>query len=160
MSLRSDTLHKPCGQMKDQGLRIQSPDTQLMELILRLQQTIEGYIMQLETRHLQQDLEDLEDLPEEESHKEATRAQEASLIQLMCQVVSLLPSGAIGGLELLLSRLSLDSGGDVGGAQQARLSGQPDQLGYQLSHLHSPAMACPTVGLTFLPHTTPDSRTS
>ena len=118
--------------MKHQGLRTQSPDTQLMELILRLQQTIEDYVMQLDTRHLQQD-----PVPEEERHSEATGEQEASLIQLMCQVVHLLPSGATGGLELLLSRLALDSCSDVGGEQQAQSSRQPSQLSYQLSHVEA-----------------------
>lgn len=38
--------------MKDQGLGTQSPDTQLVELVLCLQQTTEDYVMQLETRPL------------------------------------------------------------------------------------------------------------
>lgn len=43
--------------MRGQGLRNQSAHTQLMELTLCLQQTTEDYTMQLETRCLQQDLE-------------------------------------------------------------------------------------------------------
>ncbi|XP_054443174.1 probable inactive 1-aminocyclopropane-1-carboxylate synthase-like protein 2 [Pteronotus mesoamericanus] len=132
MSLRSDTLHKPCGQMKGQGLGTQIPDTQLMELILRLQKAIEDYVMQLETRRLWQDV-----VPEEGRHNEATKEQKASLIHSMYQVVNLLQSGATGGPELPLSRLSLDSSGDVGGRHQAQSSRQPDELSYQLNHLEA-----------------------
>nr|KAF6436768.1 1-aminocyclopropane-1-carboxylate synthase-like protein (inactive) like [Molossus molossus] len=116
MSHQSHTLHEPSGQMK-------SAHPQLTELILRLQQTLEDYITHQETRHLQQDLE-----LEKQNHSQATRGQETTLVHLMCQVVSLFQSGATNSLEL-----QLDSGGDVGGGQQAQTSRQPDQLHHQLS---------------------------
>lgn len=128
MSHQSDTLHKPHGQTKGQGLRNQSPHPQVMELILRLRQTIEDYITQLETRHLQQDRE-----PEKQGHSQATREQEAILVHLMCQVISLLYSGATSSLELQLPLHSPDIRGNVGGGQLAQSPRDPDQLSHQLS---------------------------
>lgn len=107
MSHQPHTLHKPSGQMK-------SPHSQLMELILRLQQTLDDYIMQLETRHLHQELE------QNQRHSQDTREQEVKLIQLMCHVVNTFQSGAANSLEL-----QLDSRGDVGCGQQAQTSRQP-----------------------------------
>ncbi|EPQ12844.1 1-aminocyclopropane-1-carboxylate synthase-like protein 2 [Myotis brandtii] len=77
--------------MRGQGLRNLSPHTHLMELIWRLQQTTEDYIMQLETRHLQQDL-----VLEKQRHSQATREQEA----ILTTVFNLLHSGATSSLEL------------------------------------------------------------
>ncbi|KAM5224272.1 putative inactive 1-aminocyclopropane-1-carboxylate synthase-like protein 2 isoform 2-T2 [Hipposideros larvatus] len=119
MSHQSETLHKPRGQMRSQGLRNQS--MQLNEMLLRLQHTIEDYIVQLKTRHLQQDPG-----PEEQRHRQAAREQEATLVHLMCQVVNLLQPCP-----------PLDSSGYVGAGQQAQSSRQPDQQGRPLSDLQA-----------------------
>ena len=58
MSHQSDSLHKPCGQIRCPAAdeRSHSIHTQLMERRLTWQLTIEEPIRQLMTRHLQQDL--------------------------------------------------------------------------------------------------------
>ncbi|EPQ10489.1 1-aminocyclopropane-1-carboxylate synthase-like protein 2 [Myotis brandtii] len=135
MSHQSDSLHKPCGQMKDQGLKTQKPHPPVMELILRLRQLIDEYSRQLKIRHLQEDLEQ-----EKQRHSQDTREQEAILVQLLGEVVNLLQAGATSSLELQLPRLSLDSRG--GGGQQARLPRKPDQLSHQLSDSKAAVVSC------------------
>ncbi|KAF3822016.1 hypothetical protein GH733_007390 [Mirounga leonina] len=126
MSHQSDTLHLPCGQMRGQGLGSQGTCTQPMEM-MHLQQTIEKHIMQLATRHQQQDL-----VLGDQRHHQATGEQEALLGNLMSQLVNLLQSGAPGGLGLQPSYPPLDVRGDVGGGQGAQSAGQPDQPVHQL----------------------------
>ncbi|XP_066216152.1 probable inactive 1-aminocyclopropane-1-carboxylate synthase-like protein 2 [Saccopteryx leptura] len=132
MSHQSDTLHKSCVQRSGQGLRSQSPQPQLMELVLRLQQTIEVYITQLETGHLQQG-------PglEKQRHSQDTREQEVLLVYLMSQLVNVLQSKATSSLELQLPRLCLDSRHDIGGERQGPPSRQPNQPSYQRSDLEA-----------------------
>ncbi|XP_023617462.1 probable inactive 1-aminocyclopropane-1-carboxylate synthase-like protein 2 [Myotis lucifugus] len=135
MSHQSDSLHKPCGQMKDQGLKTQKPHPPVMELILRLRQLIDEYSRQLKIKHLQEDLEQ-----EKQRHSQDTREQEAILVQLLGEVVNLLQAGATSSLELQLPRLSLDSRG--GGGQQAQLPRKPDQLSHQLSDSKAAVVSC------------------
>nr|XP_019601995.1 PREDICTED: probable inactive 1-aminocyclopropane-1-carboxylate synthase-like protein 2 [Rhinolophus sinicus]XP_019601996.1 PREDICTED: probable inactive 1-aminocyclopropane-1-carboxylate synthase-like protein 2 [Rhinolophus sinicus] len=124
MSHQSETLHKPHGQVRSQGLRNQSTHTQLMEVMLRLQQTMEDYITQRKTQHLQ-----LDPGLGEQRHSQAASEQEATLIRLMCQVVNIFqPCPPLG------------SSGHVGGGQQAQSSRQPDQLGHHLSDLQATAI--------------------
>ena len=54
--------------------------------------------MQLMTKHMQQDL-----VLEEQRHNQASQEQEALLGHLICQLVYLLWSGAMGGLGFQLS---------------------------------------------------------
>lgn len=124
MSHPSETLHQPRDQVRNQDLRNQSTHTQLMEVMLHLQQTVEDYITQLKTQHLQPDLE-------LQRHSQAAREQEATLVRLMCQVVNLLQPCP-----------PLDSSGHVGGGQQAQSSRQPDQLGHHLSDLQATVVSC------------------
>nr|KAF6323932.1 hypothetical protein mMyoMyo1_000189 [Myotis myotis] len=135
MSHQSDNLHKPCGQMKDQGLKTQKSHPPLMELILRLRQLIDDYSRQLKIRHLQEDLEQ-----EKQWHSQDTREQEAILVQLLGEVANLLQAGATSSLELQLPRLPLDSRG--GGGQQAQLPRKPDQLSHQLSDSKAAVVSC------------------
>nr|XP_025735249.1 probable inactive 1-aminocyclopropane-1-carboxylate synthase-like protein 2 [Callorhinus ursinus] len=127
MSHQSDTIHLPCGQMRGQGLGSQGTHTRPLEMMLHLRQTIEKHIMQLVTRHQQQDL-----VLGDQRHHQATGEQEALLGNLVSQLVSLLRSGATGGLGLQPSYPALDVRGDVGGGQEAQSSGQPDQPVHQL----------------------------
>ncbi|XP_039082629.1 probable inactive 1-aminocyclopropane-1-carboxylate synthase-like protein 2 [Hyaena hyaena] len=119
----------PCGQMRGQGLRNQRIHTHLMEMMLSLKHTIEQNLMDLTTRHLQQDL-----VLEEQRHSQVVSKKEALLGQLMYQLVNLLQSGAVGGLELQPSCPSLDVSGDVRGGQGAQSSRQPDWLVHRLSN--------------------------
>ncbi|XP_004399646.1 PREDICTED: probable inactive 1-aminocyclopropane-1-carboxylate synthase-like protein 2 [Odobenus rosmarus divergens] len=127
MSHQSDTLHLPCGQTRGQSLGSQGTHTRPLEMMLHLQQTIEKHIMQLVTRHQQQDL-----VLGDQRHHQATGEQEALLGNLVSQLVGLLQSGATGGLGLQPSYPALDVRGDVGGGQEAQSSGQPDQPVHQL----------------------------
>lgn len=124
MSHQSETLPKPHGQVRSQGLRNQSTHSQLMEVMLRLQQTMEDYITQQKTQHLP-----LDPGLGEQRHSQAASEQEATLIRLMCQVVNLFQPGP-----------PLGSSGHVGGGQQAQSSRQPDQLGHHLSDLQATAI--------------------
>lgn len=133
MSSRLDTDYKSCGQMSSRGLRNQSTRTQLLEMMLCLQKTIEDYIVQLKTQHPQQGL-----ALEEQRHSQATREREAILVHLMCQAANLLHSEATGGTGLP----SLGSCGDVGGGQQAQSSRWPDQGGHLLSDLEATFIGC------------------
>ncbi|KAF6332379.1 1-aminocyclopropane-1-carboxylate synthase-like protein (inactive) like [Rhinolophus ferrumequinum] len=126
MSHLSETLHQSRDQVRSQDLGNQSTHTQLMEVMQRLQQTVEDYITQLKTQHLQPDLG-----LGEQRHSQAAREQEAILVRLMCQVVNLLQPCP-----------PLDSSGHVGGGQQAQSSRQPDQLGHHLSDLQATVVSC------------------
>nr|KAF6385808.1 hypothetical protein mMyoMyo1_000188 [Myotis myotis] len=108
-----------------------------MEVILHLRQIINEFILQLESRHEQEDLEQ-----EEQQHRQNIRNQEAILIHLMCEVVNLLHSGASSSLELQLPRLSLVSKGGAGSGQQAQSSREPDQLSHQLSDSKTAFISC------------------
>lgn len=119
------------------GLRNQSTHTQLLEVMLCLQETIEDYVVQLRTQPLQQGL-----ALEEQRHSRATREQEATLVRLMCQVANLLQSEPTGGMELQLPCPSLGSCGDVGGGQQAWSSRWPDQRGHLPSDLEATFIGC------------------
>ncbi|XP_004682947.1 PREDICTED: probable inactive 1-aminocyclopropane-1-carboxylate synthase-like protein 2 [Condylura cristata] len=127
MSDASDTFPTPGGQLGGQGLRTQSVHTQLMEAMLHLKQTIEEHLRQQTQRCGQQEL-----ALEEQGHSQAAPEQEALLSQLMCQVVSLLQSGAPG-----LPSSPLDSGGDISAEQQV-----PDQAVHQLSDLEAAFVTC------------------
>ncbi|KAJ8795939.1 hypothetical protein J1605_002701 [Eschrichtius robustus] len=89
MSGPSDMPSTPYGQMRDLALRNRSMNTQLMEMVLSLRQTVEDHIAQLMTRHQQQDL-----ALEKQRHNQAVRDQEAFLGHLMFQMLHYLPSGA------------------------------------------------------------------
>ncbi|XP_036182839.1 probable inactive 1-aminocyclopropane-1-carboxylate synthase-like protein 2 [Myotis myotis] len=123
VSHQSDALHRP--------------HPQVMKVIQRLQKIINEYILQLESRHQQEDLEQ-----EEQQHSQNIRDQEAILVHLMCEVVNLLHSGASSSVELQLPRLSLDSRGGAGGGQQAQSSREPDQLSHQLSDSETAFISC------------------
>lgn len=137
MSHQSDTLPKPCGQMRSQDIRELSTHIHLMELMLCLQHTIEEYIAQLKTRHLQQDA-----VLEAQRHRQSIRKQEATLVHLMCQAVHLLQSESLRRLGLQQPGPSLASSGDVGGGPQAQSPRLPDQLGHQPSDLEAAFISC------------------
>lgn len=121
--------------MEGQGLKTQTPQPWVMELILRLQQIIDEYSRRLKIRHLQEDLEQ-----EKQWHSQDTKKQEAILIQLFGEVVNLLQAIATSSLELQPPHRSLDSRG--GDGQQAQLPWKPDQLSHQLSDSKAAVASC------------------
>lgn len=137
MRHQSDTLPKPSGQTRSQDLRELSTHIHLMELMLCLQHTIEEYVTQLKTRHLQQDA-----VLEAQRHRQSVRKQEATLVHLMCQAVHLLQSESLRRLGLPQPGPSFTSSGDVGGGPQAQSPRLPDQLGHQPSDLEAAFISC------------------
>ncbi|XP_029770592.1 probable inactive 1-aminocyclopropane-1-carboxylate synthase-like protein 2 [Suricata suricatta] len=128
MGHRLGTPRMNSGRMWGLGFRNQRIHTHLMEMMLCLKQTIEKNLMYLTIRHPQQDL-----VLEEQRHSQGISKQEALLGNLMYQLVNLLQSGAMGGLELQWSWPSLDVRDDVGGGQWAQSSRQSDTLVHPLS---------------------------
>ena len=114
--------------MRHQALRYRSIHTQLMEMVLTLQQTVEDHIVRLTSRPQQQDL-----ALEEQWHSQAIREQEALLGRLLFQIVSFLPAGAPGDQSVQPPCTSTDSRGDVGGGQPVQANRQTGQMFYQES---------------------------
>ena len=126
MSGPSDTPHTPCVPMRDQALRYRSIHTQLTEMVLALQQTVEDHIMQLASRP-----QEPNPALEEQPRSQASREQEALLGRLLFQIVSFLPAGAPGNWSFQPPCTSTDSRGDTGGGQPVQTSRQTGQMFYQ-----------------------------
>ncbi|XP_062951850.1 probable inactive 1-aminocyclopropane-1-carboxylate synthase-like protein 2 [Cynocephalus volans] len=127
MSHHLDMFPMPSGLMRSQVLGDQSIYTQLLEMMLHLQETLKVYFAQT-----QQSL-----VLEEQSHAQAIHEQEALLSHKMCQMVNLLQCGVTGGLGIQMPLPSLDSRGDVRGGQRTQSSRQPDQPVSQLSDVEA-----------------------